>query len=512
LAALDAAAATKLAGIATGATANATDAQLRDRATHTGTQPHTTITGLGDAATRNVGTTAGTVAAGDDARLSDARPPTAHKHPLSDLTQSGAVRGQYMFWDGTAWTPHVPKITSTITANTITPDADTDIVRPVGALDRIITIANPVGTPIAGHTFTVDLAGGWANRRVVWGSEYSSGMAMLPVATTAMRRMLVTVEYDSATSAWRCMDVQTQELTNRQMVQSVFKKYAAAGGAWDFTDAGTLYSDPFAIYIRIGAGPVGAALDISRNLVPELITGPIDTYSLNTEGTSPPATNNSTTFGGLPCVSVKFPMLGTGGYAVSRASGAFGPVNAHAVALGSVDFALSRALTPSEVLKVLFTGTFGTREYSITSADAAGRWNAITNLIAINQTASTASIGCYVFAYTELSTPVTVYLRNVLLESIAGHPFKSLADAQRPSFAPSTGLTFDGVDDQLMSYIPAGTYTVGKMYSGPPSITEGVSVSGGYALTENTKRLVVIAATLSDDDKEIVRNWLKLGG
>lgn len=36
----------KLAGIATGATANATDAQLRDRAGHTGAQPISTVTGL----------------------------------------------------------------------------------------------------------------------------------------------------------------------------------------------------------------------------------------------------------------------------------------------------------------------------------------------------------------------------------------------------------------------------------------------------------------------------------
>lgn len=36
----------KLAGIASGATANATDAQLRDRATHTGTQAISTVTGL----------------------------------------------------------------------------------------------------------------------------------------------------------------------------------------------------------------------------------------------------------------------------------------------------------------------------------------------------------------------------------------------------------------------------------------------------------------------------------
>ncbi|MCX7645455.1 MAG: hypothetical protein N2Z62_09205, partial [Rhodobacteraceae bacterium] len=36
----------KLDGIAAGATANATDAELRDRATHTGTQPIATVAGL----------------------------------------------------------------------------------------------------------------------------------------------------------------------------------------------------------------------------------------------------------------------------------------------------------------------------------------------------------------------------------------------------------------------------------------------------------------------------------
>lgn len=53
--------ATKLAGIASGATANASDAQLRDRETHTGTQAVGTITGLGTAATLNHGTTAGSL-------------------------------------------------------------------------------------------------------------------------------------------------------------------------------------------------------------------------------------------------------------------------------------------------------------------------------------------------------------------------------------------------------------------------------------------------------------------
>lgn len=44
---------------------------------------------LGDAAALDVGNTAGTVCAGDDARLSDARDPTFHTHELADITDAG---------------------------------------------------------------------------------------------------------------------------------------------------------------------------------------------------------------------------------------------------------------------------------------------------------------------------------------------------------------------------------------------------------------------------------------
>jgi hypothetical protein len=86
------AAATKLAGIAAGATANATDAQLRDRSTHTGTQAAGTITGLAPVATTGsasdltagtvaigripTGSSSSTVCIGNDSRLSDSRTPT----------------------------------------------------------------------------------------------------------------------------------------------------------------------------------------------------------------------------------------------------------------------------------------------------------------------------------------------------------------------------------------------------------------------------------------------------
>jgi len=84
----------KLDGIATGATANATDAQLRDRATHTGTQTAATISDFATAVvaaappTTNASLlTSGTLADArltanvvltGDSRLSNARTPTSH--------------------------------------------------------------------------------------------------------------------------------------------------------------------------------------------------------------------------------------------------------------------------------------------------------------------------------------------------------------------------------------------------------------------------------------------------
>jgi hypothetical protein len=49
--------------------------------------------------------TAGKAVEANDPRLSDARTPTAHTHPLTDLQQGGATTGQVIEWSGTAWAP-----------------------------------------------------------------------------------------------------------------------------------------------------------------------------------------------------------------------------------------------------------------------------------------------------------------------------------------------------------------------------------------------------------------------
>ncbi len=55
----------------------------------TGTVPLANVSGTGDAAAKNTGSTAGTVCAGDDSRLSDARTPTSHVH--GNLSNAGAI-------------------------------------------------------------------------------------------------------------------------------------------------------------------------------------------------------------------------------------------------------------------------------------------------------------------------------------------------------------------------------------------------------------------------------------
>lgn len=80
---------TKLAGIATGATANSSDATLLARGNHTGTQTLATISDAGNAAGKNTGTTAGTVAAGDDSRITGAAQKASN---LSDLASASTAR------------------------------------------------------------------------------------------------------------------------------------------------------------------------------------------------------------------------------------------------------------------------------------------------------------------------------------------------------------------------------------------------------------------------------------
>ena len=83
----------------------------------------TGLTGGGDLSANRTfavayGTSASTACEGNDARLSDARTPTAHTHALADLQQSGATTNQVVTWNGSAWAPSSPSGTGTVTSVT----------------------------------------------------------------------------------------------------------------------------------------------------------------------------------------------------------------------------------------------------------------------------------------------------------------------------------------------------------------------------------------------------------
>lgn len=90
---------TKLDGIAVNATKNLSDAHLLARANHTGTQPVGTITGLGTAATRNVGTAAGNVmevgAFGLGGNTATASASVGYSNPTGFYYRSGEPGGSF---------------------------------------------------------------------------------------------------------------------------------------------------------------------------------------------------------------------------------------------------------------------------------------------------------------------------------------------------------------------------------------------------------------------------------
>jgi len=158
----------KLDGIASGATANATDAQLRDRATHTGTQAISTVDGLqtaldGKAATSHThgnitnagaigstanlplitttsgvvttgtfGTTASTFCQGNDSRLSNTRTPTDNTVTTAKIVNDAVTYAKIqnvtatdrLLGRSTAGAGDVEEITCTAFGRSLIDDAD----------------------------------------------------------------------------------------------------------------------------------------------------------------------------------------------------------------------------------------------------------------------------------------------------------------------------------------------------------------------------------------------------
>lgn len=96
----------------------------------------------------------------------------------------------------------VPAINSTVTSNTITPDADTNNMLSATGLAAGITIANHSGTPQNGQRLMVRLKDNGTARSISFGTAYAAGGVALPTTTTAGKMTHLGFIYDTGAAKW----------------------------------------------------------------------------------------------------------------------------------------------------------------------------------------------------------------------------------------------------------------------------------------------------------------------
>jgi hypothetical protein len=95
-------------------------------------------------------------------------------------------------------------------AATITPTADDSDVYTVTALAQTATIAAPSGTPTNGQTLVIRLLDNGTARALTWNSIYTVIGVTLPTTTTLSKYTYVGCIYNSTSSKWDVLAVQTQ--------------------------------------------------------------------------------------------------------------------------------------------------------------------------------------------------------------------------------------------------------------------------------------------------------------
>lgn len=181
-----------------------------NRTNHTGTQPYTTITGLGTVATLNVASSgdaaAGEVVKGSDTRLTDPRAPTSHTHPVSQISDGGtfgrqlvqtAVRSNALALIGSSWSSDPSLVLrgdgswSTVPASGAATNGITEAPTNGLAYTRKnaawtgLDVADLAGLSTYGRTF-VTTSTGIVSEMIADSS--APGRALLTNATTALQR------------------------------------------------------------------------------------------------------------------------------------------------------------------------------------------------------------------------------------------------------------------------------------------------------------------------------------
>jgi len=95
-----------------------------------------------------------------------------------------------------------PRVGTTTSASTITPNSDNYDIYTITALAVNATIAAPSGTPTNGQSLLIRIKDNGTSRTLTWNSIYNVIGVELPTATTAGKTHYIGCKYNSANSKW----------------------------------------------------------------------------------------------------------------------------------------------------------------------------------------------------------------------------------------------------------------------------------------------------------------------
>lgn len=95
-----------------------------------------------------------------------------------------------------------PRVSTTASTTTLTPNSDSFDVVAVSAQAGGITIAQPSGTPVDGQRLVIRLRDNGTSRAITWNAAYSAYDDDLPTATIVSSTMIFEFMWNAATSKW----------------------------------------------------------------------------------------------------------------------------------------------------------------------------------------------------------------------------------------------------------------------------------------------------------------------
>lgn len=99
------------------------------------------------------------------------------------------------------------KVSSTTTAATITPNADTTDMHIVTALGENAAIAAPTGTPVDGQNLVIRVKATGASRTLTWNAAYRAVGVTLPTSVPQDKTYYIGFKYNSADAKFDCLAV-----------------------------------------------------------------------------------------------------------------------------------------------------------------------------------------------------------------------------------------------------------------------------------------------------------------